>query len=331
MEYKIINLKSDKLGKDVELEAYETEDGAVIVSTNSLKKLFEKMKSENGVTTSVLSDVRVNDRGCVLYASVELTIRDNQGYSSVFIGEATNGSLTNSIAKTFPKTTAFNRAMSSAIISYLQLPGKIYSDFQMANAEERDENMEKSLAASNTKSVLQEKPTTMQKNVDSEPKNVCGPVKTSRNAEEPVEAMNETVKSEETIKTTPEIEVSDIEIPADVPAEELDKDMPVSNKTAAVESVKPAAPLDAPASVDKRPDDNISSAQEAPLSNDNITEDTLIGMGNFANISIGELFKMQEEGDAFASKLIDACKKGVISENDAHKKAIILYIAKKAS
>lgn len=327
MEYKIINLKSDKLGKDVELEAYETEDGAVIVSTNSLKKLFEKMKSENGVTTSVLSDVRVNDRGCVLYASVELTIRDNQGYSSVFIGEATNGSLTNSIAKTFPKTTAFNRAMSSAIISYLQLPGKIYSDFQMANAEERDANMEKSLAASDTKSVLQEKTITMQRNADSESKNACELVKTLKNDEKPVEA----VKSEETIKTTPEVEVSDIEIPADVPAEELDKDMPVSNKAAAVESVKPTAPSDVSAPVNKRPDDNMPSAQETSLSNDNITEDTLIGMGNFANISIGELFKMQEEGDAFASKLIDACKKGVISENDAHKKAIILYIAKKAS
>ena len=327
MEYKIINLKSDKLGKDVELEAYETEDGAVIVSTNSLKKLFEKMKSENGVTTSVLSDVRVNDRGCVLYASVELTIRDNQGYSSVFIGEATNGSLTNSIAKTFPKTTAFNRAMSSAIISYLQLPGKIYSDFQMANAEERDANMEKSLAASDTKSVLQEKTITMQRNADSESKNACELVKTSKNDEKPVEA----VKSEETIKATPEVEVSDIEIPADVPAEELDKDMPVSNKAAAVESVKPAAPSDVSVPVDKRPDDNMPSAQETSLSNDNITEDTLIGMGNFANISIGELFKMQEEGDAFASKLLDACKKGVISENDAHKKAIILYIAKKAS
>lgn len=138
-----IPMKSKKLNKDVELDCYTESSGDIIVSTNALKKLFEEIKSEFGITDSIKTESKFNEQGNILYGCVEWTLRDKFGYTSTFIGEATMKNLDNPIAKKYPMTTAFNRAQSAGIIAYLQLPGKVYSDSQRNTVEKKtvaDEN-----------------------------------------------------------------------------------------------------------------------------------------------------------------------------------------------
>lgn len=131
MKYETISLNSKRLNRDVKVECYKEEDGITILSTNSLKKVFEGIKSEFGIVDTAECDVKFSDRGTFIYASAEWTIRDKTGYQSTFVGEATPLSLESLVAKKFPKTTALNRAQSAGIIAYLQLPGKMYSDAQV--------------------------------------------------------------------------------------------------------------------------------------------------------------------------------------------------------
>lgn len=131
IQYKPIKLYSKKLKKEIELDCYEEEDGTKILSTNSLKKVFEGLKEEFAIVDTVICDVKFNERGAFLYASAEWTIKDKFGYQSTFVGEATPLSLESLVAKKFPKTTALNRAQSAGIIAYLQLPSKMYSDAQI--------------------------------------------------------------------------------------------------------------------------------------------------------------------------------------------------------
>lgn len=130
MEFKKVLIDSPKLNKQIELEAYDEED-KTIITTNSLKKVFESEKAARGITDSIKSDVSFNPRGDIAYVSVEWTLKDKDGYCSTFVGEANSLSLTSAVSRKYPKTTALNRAQSAGIISYLQLPGKVYSDSQI--------------------------------------------------------------------------------------------------------------------------------------------------------------------------------------------------------
>lgn len=131
MEFIKTNLYSKKLERDVTVETYETKEH-IIVSTNSLKKLFESVKNELGIKDTVTSNVVFTDKGLFLHASAKWHVEDKFGYCSEFIGEATPASLDTLIAKRFPETTALNRAQSAGIIAYLQLPKKMYSDAQIS-------------------------------------------------------------------------------------------------------------------------------------------------------------------------------------------------------
>lgn len=130
MEYKKTSLFSKKLQREVTVETYETEDH-IIVSTKSLKKLFESIKSELGIKDTITSNILYTDKGLFLHASAKWRVEDKNGYCSEFLGEATPSSLDSSINKKYPEVTACNRAQSAGIISYLQLPKKMYSDTQI--------------------------------------------------------------------------------------------------------------------------------------------------------------------------------------------------------
>ena len=130
-DLKTISVFSGKLNKNIELEVYPiaTDDKAIVtVTANSLKRAFESIKNEFGITDSVKSETYVNEAGEVTYTSVEWTLKDKSGYNSTFIGEATLSSLTTDIAKQYPKVMAYNRALSLGIKMYLQLDLEVYSD-----------------------------------------------------------------------------------------------------------------------------------------------------------------------------------------------------------
>lgn len=133
-ELKQIEVKSNKLNKNIILEGYESlTDGTTVITATSLKNVFEPLKREFGITDSITSDIRVNAVGSVVYASVEWTIKDKDGYESTFVGEATPDSLNTVIAKQYPKVTALNRAQSVGIKTYLQLPKGIYTNEEISD------------------------------------------------------------------------------------------------------------------------------------------------------------------------------------------------------
>lgn len=159
MKYETISLNSKRLNRDVKVECYkEEEDGTTILSTNSLKKVFEGIKSEFGIVDTAECDVKFSDRGTFIYASAEWTIRDKTGYQSTFVGEATPLSLESLVAKKFPKTTALNRAQSAGIIAYLQLPGKMYSDSQVTPKVMIDEEAPVEVEDKNTAGIITKMP-----------------------------------------------------------------------------------------------------------------------------------------------------------------------------
>lgn len=132
-DLKQVEIKSNKLNKNIMLEGYESlSDGTTVITATSLKNVFEPLKKEFGITDSIKSDIRVNAVGNVIYASVEWTIRDKDGYESTFVGEATPDSLNTTIAKQYPKVTALNRAQSIGIKTYLQLPKGIYTNEELS-------------------------------------------------------------------------------------------------------------------------------------------------------------------------------------------------------
>lgn len=129
VDIKKIECFSGKLGKNIILEAYTSKDDEnTIITATSLKNIFESIKDEFGITDSITSDVRVSADGNITYASVEWTLKDRNGYNSTFIGEATPASLVTTIAKQYPKLTAYNRALSMGIKTYLQIPKNIYTN-----------------------------------------------------------------------------------------------------------------------------------------------------------------------------------------------------------
>lgn len=142
-ESKKIFVYSGKLNKNVELEAYDmpTNKDITIITATSLKRTFESIKSQFGITDSILSDIRTNSLGNIVYASVEWTIKDKDGYESTFIGEATPESLTSDVAKQYPKVIAYNRAQSIGIKSYLQLNSKVYTNDEIPINQDNNEDM----------------------------------------------------------------------------------------------------------------------------------------------------------------------------------------------
>ena len=133
--FKKITIHSNKLNKDIELESYTNADNDTIISTNSLKAFFEQIKSDLGIIDSVKSDLVYNEKGTITYASVEWRLKDKAGYDSTFVGEASIFNTESIISKKYPKITALNRAQSIGIITYLQLPVKVFSDSQEISSE----------------------------------------------------------------------------------------------------------------------------------------------------------------------------------------------------
>ena len=124
---------SKKLGKQVPLEVYISEDGLSVVTATSLKQVFEGIKEERGIKEDIKWEAKFNDHGEFYYAGATYRLMDKTGYDSVFVGESSPETLLSDISRKYPGQMAVNRAMAEGILMYLQLdvPGRAFADIQV--------------------------------------------------------------------------------------------------------------------------------------------------------------------------------------------------------
>lgn len=301
VEIKKIECYSGKLKKEILLEAYTSQrDDQIIITATSLKEIFESIKEEFGITDSISSDVRVNENGNITYASVEWTLKDKSGYNSTFVGEATPASLSTPIAKQYPKLTAYNRALSIGIKTYLQIPKNVYTNDEIpinSNSEnkkpeisEKKEDIIQPAHISDLSSMPVKKTTAANsiaaKLANTEPKSgLIGSIITAPEFNEDNSDFSDDSFYTETQEKYAKESKGDIVT--------LPKETDVSKK-----------------SVDINIDDN-----------------SKIPVGVFAGKTIRELF---DDDGPVSRSFIQMCVLHQIKDSDANKMAVIDYIAKKA-
>ncbi len=297
MEFKKITLLSKKINKEIELEIYTDKDGINIITTNSLKKAFEEIKAEFGIKDSFKYDI-ITENGKIVYVTVDWTLEDKNGYCSTYTGESMYTTLTNDIARNYPKTIALNRAQSAGIIAYLQLPGKNYSDTQIPNDE-------KKINSEGTISIPSE-----------EKQNAETKKNTGKMTEQPV------------ITGVPELKECDITIPIELSEKDVEinvgNEEPDNNSTNTNEenSDKKDNVINSPSSGHKNSDRNNST-------NSTITENTFVGLGRFEKTTIKEFISLYKEGNELAVKFYNVCiKDGKLSNKNSQNQAVMGFIKK---
>lgn len=128
------------------------------ITSNYVKKQFDvvtqEVESEGNVLTLIthgsLEDILLHQLPAVApeicpvsfdfsvvkaergHSVVLCTVYDATGRRIQAVGESVTETLTNNIAITIPTTMASNRAFDRAVIRYLMLPGKLYSDSEIS-------------------------------------------------------------------------------------------------------------------------------------------------------------------------------------------------------
>lgn len=294
MEFRKITLPSKKIKKDIELEIYTDKDGINIITTNSLKRAFEEIKEEFGIRDSFRYDI-VTENGKILYVTVDWTLEDKNGYCSTYTGESMCTTLTNDIAKNYPKTIALNRAQSAGIISYLQLSGRNYSDTQIPSDEKKI----------NSEGII---------TISSEEKKT--------NAE-PMKSKEKTTK-QPVITNVPELKDCDITIPIEL--SEKDIEINVGNKETGNNKGTEEGNRDKKDNIESKPS---VDHKESEKGNSLITGNTFVGLGRFEKTTIKEFIDLYKKGDELAVKFYNVCiKDGKLSNKNAQNQAIIRFIGK---
>ena len=325
MQFTKCTVRSEKFQKDFSVETYET-NGIIVISATSLKRVYEEIKASEGITDSIISDVRNDINGHIFYASVELTLKDKKGYCSTSIGEATLDSLTTPIARMYPKITAYNRALASAVISYLQLPGKYYSEYSF-NID--NNNMTNVVDTVNTENIINEEKIENEKTVET--------VKAVKNDELiPEEVKTSAIES--TIKETPEMPIEAIQDDANATIEEtsikeMENQLPFNDGPTAMlkneNTVVPESNIPNTPAPEIKAQPTVTPAAattitETPKINTAISENQFVGIGKYSQTTIADFRQMIDNGDAVANKMLTVIKTGKVTDN-AHK-AVIDYI-----
>ncbi len=304
VDIKKIECFSGKLGKKILLEAYTSEDDEnTVITATSLKNIFESIKDEFGITDSINSDVRVSADGNITYASVEWTLKDRNGYNSTFIGEATPASLVTTIAKQYPKLTAYNRALSMGIKAYLQIPKNIYT------------NDEIPIETSKSNKVGMEN---IPLNLISEDKSVNKQMVTSFPIKKTTSATSIAAKLANTepksdmigsIKSAPVFTESEVGLDS-IYTDNLER-----NIVTIKEDQSEINEINSEASEIKTDEESV------------VNDDSIVPIGVFAGKTVRELF---EEDTPVVRSFIQMCTLHQIKDPDKNKMAILDYIGQKA-
>lgn len=123
-----MELYSTRLKKNIELDAY-TKDDLKILSSKGLIGFFQEMRSKEKITvTKMVENITFDEKGDPNYCLCKCHI-ETADYSDDTFGESLPLTREFSDVNTkYPFLTAERRAESRAIIRYLGLPNKVYSD-----------------------------------------------------------------------------------------------------------------------------------------------------------------------------------------------------------
>ena len=117
-----MNVYSKRLDKEIELRTEKYGD-LELISHQSLVDVFSELDGVDITYDVVSSDLR--------HSVIFGTISDDKGNRVTELGEALDASLSNDIARMYPTTMAFTRAFDRAVVKYLMLPGKNYSNTEI--------------------------------------------------------------------------------------------------------------------------------------------------------------------------------------------------------
>jgi len=144
-----MNVYSKRLEKDIELQTEKYGD-LELISHQSLVDVFSGLDGVD-ITYSVISS---DTRHSVIFG----TISDSKGIRITEIGEALDASLANDISRMYPTTMAFTRAFDRALVKYLMLPGKNYTNSEIITSEAPPEALQMVIE---TPKQVQENPAVM--------------------------------------------------------------------------------------------------------------------------------------------------------------------------
>lgn len=123
-------LKSLRLDKEFEVETCQAKvnpETTTVIYYSSLRKILNELEETINVTVDMFPNEPV--------IGAKATITDDTGASVVGVGSV-NIEKEAHIGKCFPFETAYNRAISNALIYYLQFEEKCYSTVSIPPAEE---------------------------------------------------------------------------------------------------------------------------------------------------------------------------------------------------
>jgi hypothetical protein len=124
-----MKIHSNRFNQTFEVNAYQSTnergDEVLIIYHRSLQRLGYEIMATNPNFKVSYKDVATNPKYCVVRCNISDGKIDVEE-----VGETTPETLENDISKMYPCTLANNRAYDKALIRYLDIPGKVYSDLE---------------------------------------------------------------------------------------------------------------------------------------------------------------------------------------------------------
>lgn len=321
MIFETKNLKSETLNKEISLEVYDSND-TKIISTNSLIAFFDSIRAERGIRTDTDVTISYGENALPVYCCCKYIIEDANGYKNTFIGESSPTTRTNEIASQNPTKMAEKRAISAGIISYLRLPGKVYSDSQMTEAPAPTKDELKNQIEELGKKAEVEAPLTEEVNApiattislpeveDDTPVVESAPIANAPEMPVEDEAIEETV-SKPVVEAAPESVNTTESVATSEAVTSVAENLTVSEIP--VESPTPTASVEMPVS--------------EPSDEEVVNEDTLIGFGPAKDKTIAEAVALAGSNTP-VGKFVSMIASGAVASQPGRKGEIVEYIKK---
>lgn len=130
---KTFNIK----GENIDFPAYQ-KGNKTIVSFSRLRKFYNNNKEKYGVNDHIkFCDSKIGPNGDVSHAFVCVNLVA-ENFNNDYIGEVTSLEYRDDVDRKFPISIAYNRALSSALLSYFGFPEKTYTTVQFLAEDEGD-------------------------------------------------------------------------------------------------------------------------------------------------------------------------------------------------
>lgn len=131
------SIRSNYFEKDFQVDMYERLD-----ETEGTLKIIKHSSLEDIIANQIDDTIYDYDiiKANVDHAVVKCVISNKNGRRAVGIGESLPSTLTTEISAKYPVLIASQRAFDRAAISFLNIPGKVYSDLELSDNNKAPES-----------------------------------------------------------------------------------------------------------------------------------------------------------------------------------------------